>query len=172
MKTMALDQRSVIFRDWGDARDQHLVGDWYEPLPERIVHQIHPLAFDYARRIWDKVFVTVKHAFDPRKATGWMARVFKTRERQEKLAARSGRTLEGVLLHEFEWMQDSDLFVLHAPEHGYPTNVTVFLGYHQRFFGYFDTGVVCHPTDRNVVVYWDTAGPYFGKRRDRRLLDG
>src|SRR5262249_53861158 len=138
-------------------------------LPVRVVDQIRPLAFEYARWLWQTVFASVKHPFDPRKATGWMAKVFQSRERQEKIAGRSGRTLREVLLDEFKWAPDAKVFVLHAPEHGYQTTVAVFLEYSERFFRYFDNGVVCHPTDQNVVVFWDTTGPYFGKRRDRCL---
>jgi hypothetical protein len=153
-------------------RDQHLVGDWYPPLAPRVVEQIRPLAFEYARWVWDNVFVTVKHPFDPRKATGWMAKVFKSRERQEKLGTTTGRALKDVLLDEFKWAPDAKVIVLHAPEHGYLTTVDVFLEHSERFFRYFDNGVVCHPTDQNVVVYWDTTGPYFGTRRDRCLTNG
>jgi hypothetical protein len=89
-----------LFRDWGDPKDQHLAGDWYAPLPRRALNHIHPLAFEYSKWAWENVFATVKHPFDPRKATGWMERVFKSRERQEKLR-RSGKTLKGTLVEEF-----------------------------------------------------------------------
>jgi hypothetical protein len=95
-----------------------------------------------------------------------MAKVFQWRERQENLSSRSGRSLKEVMVDQLGWLLDTEVFVLYAPEHGYQTNLAVFLEYHERFFTYFDTGVVCHPTDQNVVVFWDGTGPYYGKRRD------
>ncbi len=158
-----------IYRNWGETLDQHLVGDWYTPLPTRVIAQIRPLARDYTKWAWDNVFATVKNPFDPRRATGWMAKVFASRDKQAKAGVKTGRTLKDVLKGEFVWDENSPLFVLHSPEHGYETTVALFLQYAERFFTYFDSGVVVHPTDQNVLVYWDTTGPWFGKRRDRRL---
>jgi hypothetical protein len=47
-----------------------------------------------------------------------------------------------------------------------------FLEYEERFLVYFDTGILCHPSDVNVVVFWVGNGPYFGRRRNRILRGG
>jgi hypothetical protein len=159
-----------IYRDWGDPRDQHLVGDWYKPLPRRIVNNIHPLAFQYSRWIWEKVFSGVKNnPFDPRKATGWMEKLFKSRERQDHRASKSGKALKDTLIDQFGWKIEDQILMLYAPEHGYQTYLSTFLEYQTRFLIYFDTGILCHPSDQNVVVFWECNGPYFGCRRDRCL---
>jgi len=93
-------------------------------------------------------------------------------ERQRKLAATTGQTLKGAVVDRFKWALAEDVFILHAENHGYLTPLAVFVEHHERFFTYFDTGVVCHPTDQNVVVFWDMTGPWYGKRRDRRLIPG
>jgi hypothetical protein len=160
-----------IYRDWGDPRDQHLVGSWYAPLPQRVVNDIQPLAFAYAKWAWENVFAGVKHPCSPLKATGWMNTLFKSRDRQAKLAARTGKSLKEVLIEQFGWHLDEEVVLLHAPEHGYQTKLVTFLENNERFLCYFDTGFLCHASDRNVVVFWDGAGPYFGRRRDRSLAE-
>jgi hypothetical protein len=138
------------------------------PLPQRAVNHIHPLALEYCNWVWENVFATVKHPFYPRKATGWMERVFKSRERQEK-PRRSGKTLKQTLIEEFSWCSDNDVFLLYATTHGYMTDLGTFLEFQERFVTYFETGILCHPKDVNVVVFWEGNGPYFGRRRDRKL---
>lgn len=161
-----------VYREWGDTRDQHLVGSWYAPLPQYVVDDIQPLAFVYARGVWEKVFVGVKHPFSgPAKATGWMKRLFDSRARQDKLALRTGNGLKEILIEQFGWHINERVFLLHAPEHGYRMTLTTFRENQERFLGYFDIGFLCHATDLNVVVFWDGTGPYYGKRRDRCLVD-
>lgn len=162
------------YRDW----NRDLSAGWLDlgifarhlpPLPQRVLDQIRPLAPDYATWVWERVFAGIEYPFHPKKARGWMKQIL-TRARSKSSDTKPRLTELESLRVQMGWDLEDKVFFLYQPDYGYQAKWSVGLGHLDRLLGYVDTGIICHLSNRNVAVFWEGFGPYFGKRGDRSLI--
>jgi hypothetical protein len=131
--------------------------------------RLRPLADDCATAVAERLFTGVIHPFHYQRAKGWMGKIF----RAVRAAPDYGRlTADEALKEAFAEAGVGPAFVIyHLVGHPvYAAESATMLDCLRR--GWLMTNysfVLCAGHTPTVALYWDGYGPYFGKRRDRRL---
>jgi hypothetical protein len=156
------------YREWDKERRDCI---WFAQgrVPgQQVLAKVRPLAVEYAERLWRWVFPTGEDVLPlvAKDKKGWLQEVF----RNEPI--RFGGEAPGLsiqLRRHFEWPEQDTVFFLTRFGTGYETSWSVFLSSCERFLGWYDEGLLFHPTAREVAVFWESNAMYVGRRSKRRL---
>lgn len=162
---------AASYREW----DQQTDSAWFRfghQLPDSIRAQIRPLTAEYASRLWEWAFPTDKDVLPlvAKDKSGWLKRVFDSEpiwfggSQPSTLVARFRQLLP--------WPDDDIVFFLVRRGAGYQTFWGLYLQHWERFLGWYDEGLLLHPTAREVLVFWEVSAVFVGRRNKRRLLRG
>jgi len=160
---------ATSYRVWNEQIDN--ASFLYGERPAKaVLAEVRPLTAEYASRLWRWVFPTNKDvlplvAKDNKK--GWLNDVFDSEPiwygfpGNPPLAAHFRRL--------FPWPDDDSVFFLVRHGIGYETPWQVHVAHWENFPGWYDEGLLFHPTAREVAVFWEVSAMFFGRRSNRRL---
>ena len=160
---------SSSYREW-DKADRDGKWFWSGRNPnDRILNAVRPLAVDYAERLWRWIFPTKEEVLPliAKTKKGWLSKVF------ENEAIYFGGTqapsLSSILQRHFKWNGNETVFFLTRCGTGYETRWADFIKYCEWFLGWYDEGLLFHPTAREVTVFWEECAMFVGRRSERKL---
>lgn len=119
-------------------------------------------------QVRSSLFAGVKRPFHYIKTTGWMRRLL-----YEGMCDREISTFvdaASAIREIITWPEEATVFLVYHQPNAYVTSWGNFLRYFQKDCMNLDTMLVCHPTQREIVLFWeDSCVPFFGKRGNREL---
>ncbi len=163
---------STSYRDWDtEARDAQWFAHGRVPS-QRVLTEVRPLSVEYAERLWQWVFhVKSKQGVIPlvaKNANGWLAKLYRKKE-SFYFGGTQAPSLSALLQRHFKWAADETVFFLTRCGTGYEARWSTFVRYCEWFLGWYDEGLLFHPTEREVAVFWENSAMYVGVRHTRQL---
>jgi Protein of unknown function (DUF2947) len=98
---------------------------------------------------------------------GWLAKLY--RRTEPRYFGGPAPSLSVLLQRQFKWAADETVFFLTRSGTGYETRWTVFVKHCEWFLGWYDEGLLFHPSAREVAVFWENSAMYVGQRGERKL---
>jgi hypothetical protein len=161
-----------LYREWETDPNKGLDNGFktahFPAIPRRDREAIHPLAEEYAVKLWHWVTASKGHVVQLLEPTCWAA----------KLRAGKHLTWEEVIARmALPWAEDDAVFLLGCAGYGYEAPWRLFQRYWDRFLlSVWEDGILFHPTNRDACVFVASHWCWVGRRSDRRLtrrpLDG
>lgn len=169
----AIDRpQEISYRAWDERVDN--ASFLYGRRPAKsILAEVRPLTAAYAGRLWRWVFPTSRDvlplvAKDNEK--GWLKEVLDSDPLWYGWPGNSSLTEHFCRL--FPWPEDDRVFFLVRHGIGYETPWRVHVAHSASFPGWYEEGLLLHPTEREVAVFWEVSAIFFGRRSKRRLSMG
>jgi hypothetical protein len=136
---------------------------------QRVLVEVRPLAVEYAERLWQWIFPTKENVLPlvAKEKKGWLLEVFKSKPIY--FGGTQSPSLSTQLRRHFDWKERDTIYFLTRCGTGYETHWVVFLKYCECFLGWYDEGLLFHPSAREVAVFWENNAMYVGRRSKRRL---
>jgi hypothetical protein len=157
------------YREWDkEGRDCIWFSHGRNP-DQRLLTEVRPLAVEYAERLWEWVFPTKEDVLVlvAKDKTGWLQEVLKSEP--ISFGGPQAPSLSIQLRRRFEWSDQGTVYFLTRYGTGYETSWSVFQKNCENFLGWYDEGLLFHPTAREVAVFWENSAMYLGRRSKRRL---
>jgi hypothetical protein len=157
------------YREWEkEGRDSIWFSHGRNP-DQRVLTEVRPLTVEFAERIWQWIFPTKADVLPKvaKEKRGWLQEVF--RNEPIFFGGTHSPPLEKALRRHFEWTEHDTVYFLTRCGTGYETHWAVFLKNCESFLGWYDEGLLFHPTAREVAVFWESSAMYIGRRSKRRL---
>jgi hypothetical protein len=158
---------ATSYRAWDEQVDN--VSFLYVRRPAKaILAEVRPLTAEYAGRLWRWVFPSKKDVLPlVAKDKGWLKDVF---DREPIWYGFPGYPLLAEHFRRlFPWPEDDRVFFLVRHGIGYETPWRVHVTHSDSFPGWYEEGLLFHPTAREVAVFWEISAMFFGRRSKRRL---
>jgi hypothetical protein len=163
---------SASYREW-DKKDRDVKWFAHGRTPsERLRTEVRPLSVEYAERLWRWVFQSkAKEDVIPliaKNPKGWLAKLYRRSEPQY-FGGTQAPPLSVLLHRHFKWAASETVFFLTRSGTGYQTRWAVFVKDCEWFLGWYDEGILFHPTAREVAIFWEDSAMYVGQRGERKL---
>jgi hypothetical protein len=157
------------FREWQPSEwfDRGFLESVPAPAQQDFLDAFRPLSADSSQRVTVSLFAGVRQPFHYVRATGWMARLLRTEAALPDTASFEQR--EACLRAKLAWLSADIVLLVYQQPTVYAARWASFLRNFRRGWLNLDTLLVCHPTARDVVLFWEEHGPAFGKRGPREL---
>jgi hypothetical protein len=73
------------------------------------------------------------------------------------------------LQHHFNWGTDEKVFFLTRSGTGYESHWADVIAHGEWFLGWYDEGLLFHPTLQKVAIFWEDSAMYVGLHGGRKL---
>ena len=163
---------STSYREWDK---EHRDAIWFahgRTPTQRLLTEVRPLSIEYAERLWRWVFQSkAKEDVIPlvaKNTKGWLSRLY-GRSEPRYFGGTEAPSLSTLLQRHFKWATHETVFFLTRCGTGYETRWSVFVKHCEWFLGWYDEGLLFHPTAREVAVFWEDSAMYVGQRGERKL---
>lgn len=159
---------TTSYREWDEQTDNAWFRHGRRP-GARVLAEVRPLTAEYASRLWRWVFPTEKNVLPlvAKDKKNWLHEVMAS----EPISfGRPGDpSLQKHLRRLFPWADTDSVFFLVRNGTAYHTPWPVFVEHWQDFLGWYNEGLLFHPTAREVAVFWEVQAMFIGRRSKRHL---
>jgi hypothetical protein len=159
-----------LFRDWrpDDWFDKNFL--LYVPALDRkvFVRKVHPLTDVLAKEVEHSLFVGIKHPLHYTKTSGWVKRLI-----QKGFVARNVSTFTEAMSEirrKITWPESDVILMVYYTAATYAMKWESFVLYFEKGFFNLDNPIVCHPSRREAMLFWEAdCRPFVGQRGSREL---
>jgi hypothetical protein len=158
------------FREWRPT-------EWFDrgflqqvPLKDRseFLRAFRPLPDGASAEVQGSLFAGIKKPFHYQKATGWIKQLYQKGIFDSQISTYDEAT--SAIREKTRWPDEALVLLVYHQPSVYVTTWGNFLRYFQKDCVNLDTVLVCHPTQRDVLLFWeDSCIPILGKRGRRDL---
>ena len=142
---------------------------WNRRPANAVLSQVRPLAAECAGWLWRWVFPTNKDVLPlvARDKKGWLKPILDS----EPIwyGGPDNLSLSVHFRRLFPWPEGDSVFFLVRHGSGYETPWRVHVAHWESFPGWYEEGLLWHPTAREVAVFWEINAMFFGRRSKRCL---
>lgn len=157
------------YRDWDEQADRAWFRYQRPPAPA-VLARVRPLTTEYGARLWGWVFPTDKGVLPlvAKDDRGWLKEVFAGPP--VWYGGPDNPPLSESLRRLSPWPDADPVFFLVRRGVGYQAPWRVYVEHWQHFLGWYDEGLLLHPTAREVAAFWEVGAMFVGRRSKRRLV--
>lgn len=157
----------LSYREW----DREIDGAWVrhgQAFPSPATNVVKPLSISYASQLWHWVFGSDIEVLPliAKEKTSWLKDVF---ESAPIWFGGKEPPLQEQLRRNLIWCENDAVFFLTRRGTGYQASWKDFLRHCDRFPGWYNEGVLFHPMQREVAVFWEISALFVGRRSKRKL---